>query len=110
MPIHTRIEAMSVRGRIVAPGAIVEREGKLVQRCQHDDKSNVQYTHMYFIRLLFSSSDTYCGLALINKRKDAAVMWSLQRWSIAWILRMFPVPAKEHASTKICAVFEIGCQ
>jgi hypothetical protein len=37
-----------------------------------------------------------------------AVMWSSQWWSIAWILRMFPVPAKEQASTKICAVFEIG--
>ena len=37
----------------------------------------------------------------------AAVMWSSQWWSIAWILSTFPVPAKEQASTKICAVFEI---
>ena len=49
-----------------------------------------------------------CILLLLFEVLFDAVMWLSQWWSIAWILRTFPVPAKEQASTKICAVFEIG--
>jgi hypothetical protein len=34
---HAKIVATTVRVRVVVPGEIVEREGKPVPRCQHND-------------------------------------------------------------------------
>ena len=46
-PIHARIVAMSVRGRIVVPGEIVERGGNHVQGCPSQFKCKKSYSTMY---------------------------------------------------------------